>query len=275
MYDKMLDNITCQEIKEMVINKEIQLDELDSRTLTRLMNYEIDMICFGEGDTELIKKCTDIVNNREEITLPKERFSEIIENTHKEYVVIKNNTSKITLRKAIKRALIIVAATFVISAGTIGIAYAFDFDIIKYLVEIAKQPRGTAKDVDRFTFYNNSDARMYDSQEEMEAVENIHIMYPTKWPEGVTFQKIYISTHIDGKDIIDITTDNTTVGIMVVLSDEPFESSVDDIFVHEGIKFYIDKNQRYTAYCFHNNNIYYFSANTREDLILIIENLKE
>ncbi len=275
MKEKSLDKLAYQEIKEIIERNEITLNEIDNDTLTKLMNYEIDMICLGEGDMDFISRCANILNNRENPILSKEEFTDIIEKTRNENVIIKTNEKNITLRKALKRTLIIIAATFIILASTVGVAYAFNFDILRCISDIVRQPEGSKNTIDGYTFYHNEEIKRYDSIEEMMENEDFDIMCPTKWPDGIEVEWVLIGKEINGNDVIGIVTNDPDVNICIEFSDTFFSSSMDEFVEHNGVRYYIQERGVHFGIAFYKNKRYYISAKTREDLLLIIENLKE
>jgi len=273
--EKSLDKLAYKEIKAIIEKNEITLNELDNDTLTQLMNYEIDMICIGEGDMDFISLCADILNERENPILSKEEFSDIIEKTRNENVIIKPNEKNITLHKALKRTLIIIAATFIILSSTIGIAYAFNFDILRCISDIVRQPEGSKNTTNGYTFYHNEETQKYDSIEIMMENEDFDIMYPTKWPDGIEVECVLIGKEVNGNDTISIATNDPNVNICIEFSDTFYPSSMDEFVERNGIRFYFEDRGVHFGIAFHKNKRYYISAKTREDLLLIIENLKE
>ncbi len=275
MKEKILDNIGCQELKEMVERNEISLLELDSDTISHLMNYEIDMICYGKGDMDLIKQCTDILNSRDNSVISKDEFMDIIERTEAEHIIIvENKHCNRKVRTIFKRALLVAAIASALLFSSCCVL-KFVPDICQYLAGIVRQPEGVENNVDEFTFYHNGDVKKYDSIEEMVAGEDLDIMYPTKWPEGVEVKSVIITNEINGNEVIQIFTSDTNTNINIELSGNPLDSSIKDVYVLHNIDFYIKQEVMYVANCYYNNNCYTITANTRDELILIIDNLKE
>ena len=56
MSDNILDKLTDQELREMIISQNINLEELGSSTLKRLLDYEIYLICLGKGNLDFVAK---------------------------------------------------------------------------------------------------------------------------------------------------------------------------------------------------------------------------
>jgi len=182
---KILDNLTGQEIKELINTKKILLDELDSDSLRKLMDHEVDLICYGEGDVDLISECSHLLCQKEKPIISKEEFSGVIERTKAEQVTIVekkpvNRKARIIFKRSILVA-VIASALFFSSCCVLKLIP----DICQYIASIARQPEGTKENIDEFTFYNNGEVKKYATIEELVAAENLDIMYPTKWPEGI------------------------------------------------------------------------------------------
>lgn len=280
MLDKnVLDNLTSQEIKEMIIAGKLSIDKLDASVLRKLIDYEIDMICFGEGDVDFIRKCSDLLDKIEPNPMTSEKFMSIIDKCQEEHVKIidentkPNNVSK--MRFILKRTASIAAIILILMTSTVAIASAFGVNIIEYIAGIVREPEGTESNIDGFTFHHDGDVKKYNSIQDMIASENLDIMYPTKLPQNISLISADISTNRNGNRSIVFVANNDSVSIIIELSSIPFNSNTPDIHEFNGIMYYIEQTDQFTAYCYHNNNSYYITANTRDDLITIIENMKE
>lgn len=281
MVDKnILDNLTSQEIKELINRNEITLEQLDASTLRELMNYETDMLCIGEGDVDLICKCSDLLDKIEPNPMTSEEFINIIQRTkEEECVTIVDDTpthNPIPKREFIlKRIAIIAAAILILMTATVGIASAFGFDICKYISEIVRKPEGTESNIDGITFYHNGETEKYGSIEEMIKNKDLSIMYPTKWPEGISLNNIRMSTLPNGNNTVQIVTNDISVNITIELGVTDYNSNNPNVYQYDGIAYFMGQSELFFAYCYHENNYYYFTANTKEDLVFIIENMKE
>ncbi len=275
----MLDNLTVQEIKEMIDENKMTLEQLDASALRELMDYETDMLCIGKGDVDLICRCSDLLDEIDPAPMTNDEFMSIIEKSKKEHIVIDNKNAKHNhvpkTRFIFKRIALTAAVILVLMTSMVAVAGAFGFDICKYISEIVREAVGTESNVDGFTFYHNGEAKEYSSIEEMIKNENLDILYPTKWPDGVSIDNIRISTLPNSNDIIQIGTNDINSNIIIEMSCEPLNNSSEELFEYNGIKFYIKCGDMFSASCFYKNNKYYISATTKDDLILIIENLKE
>ncbi len=271
-----LDNYTNQELKEMIDKGVINLDEIDSDKLADLMNFEIDMICFGEGDTDFISRCAEILEQREGNQADKTDVMEIIQRTESENVIITKKHPLFTRKSRIVLKRVALAAVLVsILVCSSACMAVLGFDICRYIADIVRQPAQTQFSVDGFTFHCNDKVKKYDSIEELVKQENLDIMYPTKLPEGVKITNVRISKEINGNDVVQILTNDINVGINIELKHNLIESSVDEIIVVDGKDFFIYKSDIFFANCFYNNNYYTITANTKEDLMIVLENFKE
>lgn len=280
MADKnILDNLSGQEIKEMIDVGKITLESLGTAALRKLMDYELDMLCIGKGDAELICKCSELLDKTDPDPMTSEAFMNIIEKSKREHItVIDEATERNSMPKKrfiLKRTALVAAAVLILMTSTAAIAGALGFDIYKYISEIVREPEGTEINVDEFTFYHNGEVKQYASVEEMIENENLDIMYPARLPDGVRINKIYLTTEINGNRIIQIITNDVNVNYNIEFSNAPIESYSQEIIEYQGIEFHIKHEEPYSASFLYKNNKYCISATTKEDLILIIENLRE
>ncbi len=278
-----LDNMTAKEIKAMINAKKLNIQELNTSALQKLMSYEIDMLCFDEGDLDLICQCSDLLEKINPCPMSDEEFMAIVKKAEKEHVVITDNKSAV--RKAprarilLKRIAIIAAAVLILSTATVGVASAFGVNILEELYKISLEEDGAKKDVDGFTFFHSGEAKQYSSIEEMEKAENFNILYPTKLPENTVIDKIEATKSSWGSDTIHLTTTNEEIRITIEKNapeNNWTEKEQECIYETNGIEYllYADKNF-YFAFSYYNGDYYSIQAGNYEDLILIIDNLKE
>jgi len=79
VFDKdILDNLKGQEIKELIIDRKITLEELDTSALEKLLDYETDMLCLDMGDMELIRACAARLDELNGPAMTDEEFWSII-----------------------------------------------------------------------------------------------------------------------------------------------------------------------------------------------------
>ncbi len=283
MEKHLLDNKSGQEIKELIDDEIISLQELDDSALEKVLDFETEMLCHGSGDIDIICQCCDILNERNKSDkLNKKAISTIINKTKAEHITIidaDNSHSFVAPQRKIrfvcKRIAIVAAAIMIMITSTIAIVAAFDVDILKYLKSITGNPDGTTVNIDKFTFYNLDGSKQYASIQEMVESENLDIMYPTVIPEGVDIEIIRLTDTQNSNNVVQILTNDANVNIQIELDASEFHMSSDTIYEHNEVIYYVYTEELYVAICCYENNTYYISANTYDDLILIIDNMKE
>ncbi len=286
MDKNLLDNMSGRELKEMIDNKVITFEELDNAALEKIMNFEIDMLCHGSGDMMTIRRCSELLEKRNnDETLNKEKVISIINKAKNEHIIIVNEEgadqakAKIGKRQnlILRRIGLIAAVLTLMIATTVIVAAAFGVNIFEYIGEIVRQDEGAQITVDEFTFYHNGESKKYSSIEEMIEKENLDIMYPTKWPEGVNVERVtkYISER--GTDMILILTNKANVCFSVEINPQETNGTHNDciVFKHNGATYYIFFEDTINAYCSYNGCHYSIQANNYDELIMIIENLRK
>lgn len=288
MDKNLLDNLSGQEIKELIDDEIMNLEELPDSALEKVLNFEIEMLCHGTGDMDIIRQCSEILDKRNKSNkLNEDEISDIINKTKSEHVTVinaENSPSTVTpqrkIRFVLKRIAIAAAAIMIMMTTTIAIAAAFGVDMFKYIRNITGEPDGTTVNVDEFTFYNAGKTKKYDSIQEMVESENLDIMYPTSFPEDTKIRTVWLSDTTNYENVVQIITFDTEVGVQIELNSIElnhieYSSSSDMIYEHNGLIYYISRAEAYVATCYYNKNTYYISAKNYEDLIFIINNMKE
>ena len=283
MEKHLLDNKSCQDIKELIADEIVNLQELDDSALEKVLDFETEMLCHGSGDMDIIRQCSHILDERRKSDkLNEEAISAIINKTKAEHVTIidaDNSRSDVVTHKRIrfvfKRIAIVAAAIMIALTSTFAIAVAFGVDIFEYLKIITGKPDGTTVNIDEFTFYNLDSSKQYDSIQEMVECENLDIMYPALLPDGIDIESIRLTNTENGKNTVQIFTNDSNVNIQIELDSNEIQNSSGNIYEHNNKTYYIFAEEQYLATCYYQNNKYYISAKTYEDLILIIDNMKE
>jgi len=269
-----------QEIKELINNSVITIESLDTEALAKLMDYETDMLCFGSGDTELICRCSERLDSLRENGITDEKFDSAINKakaTLGDNAASETEEQKSSRRKpryVLKRIAIIAAAILIMLTSTVAIASAFGVDILDYISRIVRQDKGSEIVVGDFTFDNMGESKKYSSFEEMLEIENLDILYPTKLPEGVYINKVYAFDDTVAEKTISVTTTDANIlfSISIQYKKVFLVDRADEVLTVNGIEFYIRDNY---AMCYHNGDYYSIKADNYEDLILIIDNMKE
>ena len=80
MDKNLLDNMSGQELKEMINDEIITLEDLDNTALEKILTFETDMLCFGTGDMTIIRRCSELLNKRNDSdVLNKDKIISIID----------------------------------------------------------------------------------------------------------------------------------------------------------------------------------------------------
>ncbi len=284
--ENMLDNLTTKEIKEMIKAKELKLQELNTSALQKLMSYEIDMLCFGEGDVDLICKCSDLLDKINPCPMSDEEFMAIVKKAEKEHVIITEDKSAYRkvpkARILLKRIAIIAAVVIILTTATVGVASAFGVDIFEDIYKISRQSVGTRKDIDGLTLYHGDRPKYYSSIEEITKEKDWEILYPHKFPDNVTVDSVASKIGPRQNEEININTNDNQIKINIERNipkkdwNENELSEQESIYETNGIKYLIIPYEDvYYAICYYNGDYYSIQAGNHEDLILIIDNLKE
>ena len=284
MDKNLLDNMSGQELKEMINDELITLEDLDNTALEKILDFETDMLCFGTGDMTTIRRCSELLNKRNDSDVfNKDKIISIIDKVKREHVIIvdeeKTQESKAKVIRGkhiiLRRIGLVAAITAVLMSVTVLVAAAFGVNILEYISKIVRQDEGSQLNVDGFTFYHNGEARQYSSIEEMIVEENLNIMYPTKWPEGIELDSVRIANGTNGNTIIQFYTNDVNTTVEIELAAPIFDSSSEDRYISNGVEYNLDVYGTFVASCHYRNSSYYICANSKKELITIIDNLKE
>lgn len=270
---------TVREIKAMLASEQIALQDLDTVTLEKLLDHETDLLCFGKGDADLISNCADVLCQREKNIMPHDEFTAIVDKTLAENVAIVPEKRKVK-RFSLKRTFIIAATVATLVIGGTFVASAFGFDLWGYISEIVRLPNGTEKEVNGVTIYNSGEIKTYKTLKEAVEKESLDIMYPESLPKGVEIEKIQINNSTIGDKSIQIITKNDDLIISIDTNVAPNNNAFDEGELYESggvtYKFFerVTEN-KYGAYCNVENCAYIIQAKKYEDLIFVIDNMKE
>lgn len=269
-----LDNLTCQEIKELIYDNRIELASLETSVLKKLMDNEVDLLCVGEGNVDFISSCSDILSERETELLSHDEFVSIVDET------LKKQTAPAPKRLNLKRAIIIAAAVATLLVGSTVIASAVGFNLFDYIRQIAREPEGTEKEESGITLYNGGETKKYANLKEAVENENLDIMYPSSLPDGVVIENVRITNSDIGDVSIQILTNVNTIIIVVDTNVKPNDNAFqgNKVYQKDGIDYILferENEYEFGASCNVNNCAYTIQAKNYEDLIYIIENMEE
>ena len=275
-----------QELKEMINDEIITLEDLDNTALEKILDFETDMLCFGTGDMTTIRRCSELLNKRNDSdVLNKDKIISIIDRVKREHVIIvdeektQESKAKVIKRKYItlRKISLVAAIITVLMSVTVLVAAAFGVNIFEYISKIVRQDEGSQINVEQFTFHNGGEVKVYSSIEEMEETENYNIMYPSKLPANVNITSVKINESEQGnRQIQFITNENETY--VFIEKNKKAPSTLDKnsiLYEKNGVSFYIAQENIYFAFCYYNDDYYYIQTTTYEKLILILDNMKE
>ena len=270
---KELDNMTGQELKEMITNQKIKLEDLDIEKLNRLFEYESTVICNNEGDGELLLRCADLLAEKEGFAEEHDKqFQEMLQTAMRNVPV----TARRRKRYGFKKALLIAAAVALLVGSLSVVAVAFGCDIFACFREIITRPAGATMEKDAVTLIHNGEATEYASWEELVHTEQLDILYPTVLPESISIAEVRLIEGVAGKEIIEIQTTDAQTTICIYLETNSTNDPRDDSekLVINGNSFFV-RAEYGSAVGFISGNYYSIQASNYEDLIKILNNLKE
>ncbi|MBO7737359.1 MAG: hypothetical protein J6S77_01495 [Clostridia bacterium] len=272
MSKKMYITLCGAEIKKLILEEKLSLDELDTAALQKLFDYETDMLCTDEGDIDTLNACAARLDELQGPLISKEEFFNIINKTAP--------ASKRVRRLRFKKVLL-VAAMIAILAVTITVtATAVDFNPFNYFKEVIGMGAGGTLNKGNITLEFQDVQKEYDTVEEALQSNDIDIWYPTVLPEGVSLKNIEFVSTASSEEIIRFVTSTPYVSVYAERKTDshPFHSYKEE-FVIEDCTFYIFDDTvtppEYYAVCFYGDYYYCITANSYEDIILILSNLKK
>lgn len=282
--NKHLDKFTGQEIKELIANGTLSLEQLNTSDLFALLDHETDLLCRGSGDMELIRKCSELLDAANGgPVLGEDAVSELLEKTRSENVKIVEAKKKVFFAKrriGLKGRIIAAIIALLLIGGTIAVTAIYEPELYQFIRKVVDMPWGTVFNEDGLTFFNAGAGNTYESVEEMEKAEGYDILYPSKLPEGLELENV--QTHISNEQgcekEIDFLFSNQTVhyGVYIGMGVDGRVYNFDETIDIDGKTFYIDRHENESwAVCDYGGNFYSLRANNYEDLLIIIKSMKE
>lgn len=277
---EILDNLTGQEIKELIAKGNVLMEQLSDSDLELLFLYESDAVCRGTGDEFFLRNLAKYMAEREgavdaiDTAYQKSVFkaSQAVKcaNVRSESCVVLRNTFR--WRKV---ALIAVATILLMCCATTA-ATALGFNVFDYFRKLIACEEGTTVESEFVTLVHNGEAMEYSSMRDLIRDQKLAIMYPGKLPDGVKISEIRIVKDSDGRSLIEMQTTDCNLYIHIELSKYGTSGTYADCEIHhiDGKVFYVQKQDSFAS-CFYNDNYYYIKAKTYTDLLLIIQNMKE
>ncbi len=236
---------------------------------------------YKEMDSDLVSECVDFLMELEE----KEKLtkSEIVQRVND--IPFKGKVTAIssyTKKKIRAKRLAIVAAVLAAIIALFGIfAIASENEFGDFLSKIGFDIYGLFEDgkieLDGVTVYKPDEQETYSSVEEFIKNEELDILYPTWLPENEKIVNVIYQVYGDTETYI-FQCNNSLHGMKVKLNaevteklkDNNIEKEIDNLTVY--IKY---TDQSIQANFEYGNNCYNVNSDTEENLIKVIENLKE
>lgn len=273
---KILDNLSGQEIKGMIKRKEISIEQLDKRALDALFEYESEVAFVGEGDDELLRRCADLLDPVEQTEDVEQKYRDLIRNALEPKTI--SNTPARKKRIRLRKVLIIAATFLILVIGISAIAEAMGFGVFEYFRELMGMPAGSRIEEDSIALIRLDETKEYASIEELLRDQGLSILYPTTLPDGVSIESIYIYDIETGGKSIEFSFGDVNTFIIVdtnvgMPSDEYVNSEKYSVGNYE--YYLLEDELGCYAVCYHNNAYYTICSASQDNVIFIIENMKE
>ncbi len=198
----------------------------------------------------------------------------------------KHGTKPVIGRLAVAAAVVICFAAVLTSANFIARAYGIDTVAIlrEFGDRIVEMFVGEKVEYKGITIIKNSKSVMYNFIESFMEEEKITVLYPTKLPEGVNLSFVAVTNFENDDGTIDkniaYVTDSSDIRIGIKTSPDAnknfLENDACNYELINDINCYFLYYVSFTQCNFvHKGYVYTISTPTKEDAVLIIENLRE
>lgn len=277
---EILDNLTGQEIKELITKGNVLMEQLSDSNLELLFLYESDAVCRGTGDEFFLRNLAKYMAEREgAVDAIDAAYQKSVFKASQAVKCAKvNSESSVVLRKTFcwRKAVLIAVATILLICCATTAATALGFNVFDYFRKLIACEEGTTVESEFVTLVHNGEAMEYSSMRDLIRDQKLAIMYPGKLPDGVNVSEIRIVKDSDGRSLIEIQTTDCNLYIHIELSKFGTSGTYADCEIHDldGKVFYVQKQNSFAS-CFYNDNYYYIKAKTYTDLLLIIQNMEE
>ena len=244
-----------------------------------------------EMDVSLVKACVELilelrgetVNFTPEEVEEKVRKIPFVEETttlNTPPQSVKGRSTKVKSRKILLIAAIISILIAIFAVSSI----AFDWNIFDELKErfgtVFSTPVNQEINVDGVSVFRYGEDKDYKSLEEALKNENLYVLYPEKLPRSIIIKEITVFQE-NLKDKVHFKFNDLELSFCITYNtsilDEQKQVSTETLIINDLECYIIDMadvnlTQIYFEY---NKNLYLLSYNNKQDLIEIIENLKE
>jgi len=269
-----LEGLTGQEIKEMITRQEIQLEDLGISALNRLFEYESDIVCRGESDGTLLCRCADALAEKEGFADEHDKaFATMLDHSMQSVLPAVPFPKK---HVRLKKAMFVAAAAAVLLCCASVVVAALGFDVCGYFKDLVFSPAGSKIEENGITLLHNGKTTVYSSIEDLIATEQLEIMYPSKLPDGVYITEVRMVPREDGKETVEIKTTDKNILICIELATGNVDNTYEDceLYRESDREFFVQKQASFAVCCF-KENFYYIQSDCYENLIIIIDNMKE
>ncbi len=282
----ILDNLKGQEIKELIKNGKIDLKDLGTSSLEKLFDYETDMLCIDEGDMELIHACAARLDELNGPVMSDEEFWSIINKAEERMGSGEKETApaetpmnvpvRTVKRRLVSKRIWLVAAAIALLAAMATITVsAFGYNVFDCFREVMGLSAGEKVNKGTVTLVNYAETEVFASVDELMTAEGLNIMYPAVLPKESVIKQVHISEGTNGGDFIQfVTTDKSTYISVDTNTELTYFTDYTEQHTIGDCTYYIYRNENF-AVCYHKGCYYYISSDSYENLIIIIENMRE
>ncbi len=275
-----LDNISGQEIKELIAQGKLDINTASEETLQKLLDYETDLLFCDTADMELIRACSARLELLRGDGLKTDKTTDVIINE-----AVNTNISDTGIKKRLpKRKLLTVAIIAATLASLTLVSTASITARQKGLAYVSNNPVGTTIEMNEsetgdyaYTITHIKPDTSYDSLESLLADIGRDLFYPAKLPGGAELKRLVVDK-VDGYYNIEMSTNGASACVSVTLdycfTEDMVNKSFYETYTAHGIEFYVNPCGDF-AFCIDNGDYYCITAKSRDDLIFIIDNLKK
>ncbi|MBQ6935026.1 MAG: hypothetical protein IJN49_00630 [Clostridia bacterium] len=274
------------------------MSNFNSKTDNQEFIKKLELLCdleaekpVEEMDVSFVMACVELILELrgETVNLTPEEVEEKV----RKIPFVEETTTLNTPPKSVKgrstkvkshKILLIAAIISILIAIFTTISVAFDWNIFDELKNrfgtVADTPVNEEMEINGITVFMYGEEKKYKTIELALQKENISVLYPTKFPENIILQQVSLYEH-NSRNRLTFAFNDTNFVYYVVIDEKILEDTKNistEVVNINGKECYITemKDINITQIYFeYNRNLYYLSYNNKQDLINVIENLKE
>lgn len=193
---------------------------------------------------------------------------------------VKGRSTKVKSRKILLIAAIISILIAIFAVSSIAFEWNIFDELKNRFGTVADAPVNEEFEMGGITVESNGKSKRYKNIESVVQNENLNVLYPSKLPKSIILEKILIYQHDTNKEII-FMFENKEFSYSVTFNQsvsKNINSVATEIIKINNFECYIldmhDVNETQIHFE-HNGNLYELNYNNKQDLIEIVENLKE